>query len=111
MDCIFCQIVAGEIPCDRVDETDDVLVFRDIAPQAPTHLLVIPKQHVTSLAELEDEALGGKLLLAAAGNARREGLDQGWRLITNIGADGGQEVHPLHFHVVGGHALGRMLQR
>ena len=109
MDCIFCKIVAGEIPSDRVLETDSVIAFRDIQAQAPTHLLVIPRRHVDSLWELEDEALAGELLSAAARVAREAGLERGWRLIANTRGEGGQEVDHLHLHVLGGRPLGRML--
>ena len=111
MDCIFCKIGAGEVPAERVLETEEVLVFRDIQPQAPTHLLVIPKLHVDSLHELEDARLAGALLVAASRAAREAGLDEGWRLIANTRGHGGQEVAHLHFHVVGGHRLGAMLPR
>ena len=109
MDCLFCKIVAGQIPSTQVLETDTVLAFRDIHPQAPTHVLVIPKTHVDSLWELEDSTLAGDLLSAAAQVARAEGLERGWRLIANTGDEGGQEVGHLHLHVVGGKRLGRML--
>jgi histidine triad (HIT) family protein len=92
-----------------VYEDADVLAFRDIHPQAPAHVLVIPKAHVASLHELDDARLAGALLLAAARVARAEKLDQGWRLIANTGAHGGQEVEHLHLHVLGGRPLGRML--
>jgi histidine triad (HIT) family protein len=109
MDCIFCQIVAGEIPSERVHEDDQTLVFADIQPQAPTHLLVIPKRHVPSLDELDDPALGGALFSTARTVAARAGLEEGWRLIVNTGGHGGQEVDHLHLHVLGGRPLGRML--
>ena len=109
MSCIFCQIVAGEIPAERVHEDELTLAFADIQPQAPTHLLVIPKRHQASLEELDDPALGGALLAAARTVARQAGLDGGWRLIVNTGSDGGQEVDHLHLHVLGGRPLGRML--
>jgi len=109
MSCIFCQIVAGEIPSDRVLETEDLVVFRDIQAQAPTHLLVVPRRHVGSLDELEDPALAGELLVTAGRVAREAGLDRGWRLIANTGVEGGQEVPHLHLHVLGGRPLGRML--
>jgi len=109
MSCIFCRIVAGEIPSERVFEDEHVLAFRDIHPQAPTHLLVIPKVHLGSLDELADPVLGGALLVAAARIAGAAGLSQGWRLIANTGGHGGQEVAHLHLHVVGGRKLGRML--
>ena len=109
MSCLFCRIARGEIPSDRVFEDDLVVAIRDIRPQAPTHALVLPRAHVESLWELEDEALAGRLLSAAAEVARREGLEQGWRLIANTRAHGGQEVMHLHLHVLGGRPLGRML--
>jgi histidine triad (HIT) family protein len=111
MTCIFCRIVAGEVPAERVHEDERVIAFRDIHPQAPVHLLVVPKAHVGSLAELDDPELAGALLLAAARVARDAGLARGYRLIANTGAEGGQEVPHLHLHVVGGRPLGRMLAK
>ncbi len=111
MDCIFCKIVAGAIPSTKVHEDEDLLAIRDIRPLAPVHVLVLPKAHVASLAELDDERLGGRLLATAAGVARAEKLEQGWRLIANTGSHGGQVVHHLHLHVLGGRALGPMLSR
>ncbi len=107
--CLFCKIVAGEIPATVVREDEQTLAFRDISPQAPTHVLVIPRIHVTSLWELEDPEVAGACLHAAAEVARQEGLGSGWRLIANTGEDGGQEVAHLHLHVPGGRPLGRML--
>ena len=109
MDCIFCKIVAGEIPSNNVLENEHVLAFQDISPQAPTHTLVIPKRHLTSMDDLADAELGGALLTAAAEVARDAGLGDGWRLIANTGDHGGQEVAHLHLHVLGGRPLGRML--
>ena len=109
MTCVFCRLAAGEIPATRVYEDAAVLAFRDIHPQAPAHVLVIPKVHLASLHELEDADLAGALLLAAAKVARAEGLEQGWRLIANSRAHAGQEVEHLHLHVLGGRPLGRML--
>lgn len=103
--CIFCEIVAGRIPAEIVDETDNVLAFRDIAPAAPTHVLLIPKQHVAdSAAELGPEhgALLGELFALAAKIADAEGLAAGWRLVTNVGPAAGQTVFHLHFHLMGG---------
>ena len=111
MDCVFCKIVAGELPARRVLEDPHVIAFADIHPQVPVHLLVIPRAHVTSLDGLDDELLAGKLLAAAARVAREAGLERGWRLIANNGDHGGQEVPHLHLHVVGGKRLGRMLPR
>ncbi len=109
MDCIFCQIIAGEIPSQRIHEDDLSIAIRDIRPQAPTHVLVMPKVHIGSLAESVDERLAGRLLFVAAEIARKEKLENGWRLIVNTGAHRGQEVPHLHLHVVGGKKLGRML--
>lgn len=109
MDCVFCKIAAGTLPSKRVFEDELVLAFRDVRPQAPTHVLVVPRAHVASLWELEDERLAGRLLSVAAKVAREEKLDRGWRLIANTREHGGQEVEHLHLHVVGGKQLGRML--
>lgn len=108
-DCLFCRIAAGGIPAERVDESEHALAFRDIHPQAPTHVLLIPKRHVAaSAAELgpDHAALLGDLFALAARIAEREGLEKGWRLVTNVGEHGGQTVHHLHFHLLGGRALG-----
>ena len=105
---IFQKILDGEIPADRVYEDEFVLAFRDIHPQAPVHILVIPKKPIVSVAHAEtsDEALLGKVLLAAAEVARREGLaEDGYRLVTNIGGQGGQSVDHLHVHVLGGRQM------
>ena len=109
MDCVFCRIVAGELPSQQVREDERTLAFRDVSPQAPVHVLVVPKVHVASLWELEDPDLAGALLHAAAEVARSEGLEAGWRLIANTRDHGGQEVDHLHLHVLGGRPLGRML--
>jgi histidine triad (HIT) family protein len=106
--CLFCRIVAGEIPATIVHETPETLAFRDINPRAPVHVLVIPRRHVGSLDGLgpEDGDLAGRLLIAAAEVARREGLaERGYRLISNVGAWGGQTVDHLHLHVMGGRAF------
>jgi histidine triad (HIT) family protein len=110
MDCIFCKIAAGTIPSNRVHEDDLVIAFRDIRPQAPVHVIVIPRAHLGSLKDLTDERLAGRLLHVAAEVARKEKLEEGWRLIANSGAHAGQEVAHLHLHVLGGRPLGRMLQ-
>jgi len=109
MACIFCKIAAGEIPSERVYEDEHVVAFRDVRPQAPVHVLVVPRAHLASMEELEDPALAGALLQAVGKVARQEKLDKGWRLIANTGPDGGQEVEHLHLHVLGGRRLGRML--
>ena len=102
--CIFCKLISGEIPTTKVFENDSVLAFRDTAPQAPTHILVVPKAHIASLDEITDEnaALAAQCLAAIPQIAAAEGLTNGYRVITNIGEDGGQTVHHLHFHVLGG---------
>lgn len=109
-DCLFCKISTGAIPAQKIFEDDLVFAIRDIRPQAPTHVLVIPKLHVASLFEPVDERLCGRLLFVAAQIARSEGLAEGWRLIANTRAHAGQEVAHLHVHVIGGRPLGRMLQ-
>ena len=109
MDCIFCRIVAGAVPAEVVREDAATVAFRDVRPQAPSHVLIVPRAHLASLDELRDSALAGALLVAAAEVARAEGLTRGWRLIANTGGDGGQEVQHLHLHVLGGARLGRML--
>ncbi|MBW3612237.1 MAG: histidine triad nucleotide-binding protein [Chloroflexi bacterium] len=106
-DCLFCQIVAGEVPSDRVHEDDDVIAFRDVNPQAPTHVLVIPRQHVADAHSLADE--DGPLLASLFGAIRRvaaaEGLENGYRVITNVGAEAGQSVFHLHLHLIGGRPM------
>jgi histidine triad (HIT) family protein len=106
MSTIFQKIIDGEIPAQKVYEDGELLAFRDVAPQAPFHVLVIPKKPIRSLAEAAagDGALLGKLLLAAAQVARDAGIE-GYRVVTNIGEDGGQSVPHLHFHVLGGRRM------
>ena len=105
--CLFCKIVRGEIPAVKLYEDDEVVAFRDIAPQAPVHLLVIPKTHVASLDHATDAAMLGEVALLAARVAREAGIaDAGYRTVLNTGADGGQTVHHLHMHVLGGAPLG-----
>ena len=110
-DCIFCKIATGEIPADKVYEDEKVLAFRDIAPQAPVHILVIPKAHVTSAVHVMDESadLVAACFAAIPQIAKSEGLDSGFRVITNCGEDGGQTVFHLHFHLLGGKSLGANL--
>lgn len=102
--CIFCKIVAGQIPSRKVHEDDELLVFHDIHPWAPVHLLIIPKLHVPSLAEIEPEhqAWLGKMLSLAPKLMKQQGVTNGFRTVINTGADGGQEVPHLHMHVYGG---------
>ena len=108
MPCLFCKIVAGEIPSKKVFEDDLTYAFRDINPQAPTHVLVVPRKHIASLAETDaaDQELIGYLHLVAARIAGREGLSNGFRTVINTGADGGQTVDHLHVHLLGGRAMG-----
>lgn len=103
-DCIFCKIAAGEIPCRKVYEDDDVLAFHDIHPAAPVHFMLIPKRHVASLAECDDSYRDvlGKILLLAPKLAQEQGLADGFRTVINTGRGGGQEVFHLHVHVIGG---------
>jgi histidine triad (HIT) family protein len=108
-DCLFCKIVAGDIPCDEVYSDDDVLAFRDINPAAPTHILIIPKRHIAGMADVEadDEALLGKLLLRARVVAEQEGLaEDGFRYVFNSGVHGCQTVFHIHMHIVGGRQMG-----
>jgi histidine triad (HIT) family protein len=107
-DCLFCKIIAGEIPSNKVYSDDQVYAFRDINPAAPTHILIIPHKHLTdvSAANGEDQALLGHLLLKANAVARAEGLaDAGYRYVINTGKDGGQTVFHLHLHILGGRHL------
>ena len=106
--CIFCKIVAGEIPAAKIYEDDAAIAFRDINPQAPVHVLVIPRAHIASLDDAadSDEAELGRLVLAAARVARQEGLTEGgYRTVVNTGAGAGQSVFHLHLHVLGGRRL------
>ncbi|HEU0167929.1 MAG TPA: histidine triad nucleotide-binding protein [Chloroflexota bacterium] len=104
-DCIFCRIAAGQIPSDVVYQDQHVTAFRDLNPQAPTHVLVIPNVHVASIAELDDADLSHQLLRAAVHVAEQEGLTNGFRVLTNSGPDAGQSVEHLHWHVLGGRHL------
>lgn len=108
MTCVFCGIVEGTIPATKVLETDRVLAFRDLAPQAPTHVVVVPKAHYADLPELAaaDPAYLGEVFAAAAEVARLEGLTSGHRILANTGPDSGQTVFHLHVHVLGGRPLG-----
>lgn len=107
--CIFCKIINKEIPSTVVYEDDEILAFRDINPAAPVHVLVIPKKHITSLAEIEkeDEGIIGRIYTIINEIAKKEGIfEKGFRVIVNCGEDGGQEVGHLHFHLLGGKKLG-----
>ncbi len=106
-DCLFCRMASGEIPVPKIHEDDLVFAIRDINPQAPTHALVIPVAHVASAAELgdADAPMLARLFAVAARIAADDGLDGGWRLVTNVGPDAGQSVHHLHVHLLGGRAM------
>ena len=105
--CLFCQIAAGERPATIVYHGDDLIAIRDINPQAPTHILIIPKKHIVNLAEAtaEDEGLIGRLMTAAREIAQQENLGKGYRLVINNGAQAGQSVFHLHVHLLGGRAM------
>jgi histidine triad (HIT) family protein len=107
-DCLFCRIVADEIPAERLYEDDLVLAIRDIAPRAPTHILLMPRRHIASAAELTDAdgPMLGRLFAVAADLARSAGIaDDGYRLVSNVGRWGGQTVEHLHVHLMGGRAF------
>jgi histidine triad (HIT) family protein len=106
--CLFCRIVAGSVPSTKVHDDDLVIAFRDIAPRAPTHILVVPRDHIASAADLteQDGPMLGRLFAVAAELARREGIaDSGYRLVSNVGRWGGQSVDHLHLHLLGGRAF------
>jgi histidine triad (HIT) family protein len=104
--CLFCRIVSGEIPAKLVAETPECVAFRDIDPQAPTHVLVIPREHVPSLSEATDPALVGRMALLAAEVARSEGIaESGYRTVINTGPDAGQAVFHIHLHLLGGREM------
>ncbi len=107
MDCLFCKIIAGEIPSTKVYEDDKILAFRDINPQAPTHILVIPKEHIAGVDALNEEnaAVVAHIFAKIAEIAKNEGLVNGFRVVSNVGEDGGQTVRHLHFHILGGRKL------
>ena len=108
-DCLFCKILAGEVPADIIYESDSAVAFRDINPQAPTHVLIIPRQHVATINDIEPqhEALVGGLFSAAKAVARQEGLaDDGYRVVMNCNAAAGQTVFHLHLHLLGGRQMG-----
>lgn len=105
--CLFCKIAAGEIPSTKVYEDEKILAFRDIAPQAPTHILVIPKSHIASVAELtaENADIVAHIFSVIPQIAQAEGLKNGYRVVSNCGPDAGQTVFHLHFHILGGKEL------
>ena len=104
MDCLFCRIIAGEIPSNKVYEDDLVYAFRDIAPQAPTHILVIPKAHLSGVSDItpENSAIVAHIFEVIPAIAKAEGLINGYRVVSNCGASAGQSVFHLHFHVLAG---------
>lgn len=108
MDCVFCKIAAGEIPAKKAYEDDVCLAFYDLEPQAPVHVLLIPKQHIGSVSEItsENSAVVAHIFEAASRLAKELGLEKGYRIVTNCGEDGGQSVPHLHFHLLGGRAMG-----
>lgn len=107
MDCLFCKIIAGDIPSTKVYEDDAVYAFRDIAPQAPTHILVVPKVHITSVDQItaENSPLIAHIFEVIPQIAAAEGLKNGYRVVSNCGPDAGQTVGHLHFHILGGKEL------
>lgn len=107
-DCLFCKILDGEIPCDRVYENDHVIAFRDVNPQAPTHILVIPRTHISTVNDLtaDDKNIVGEMMLAAQAIAKQEGIeDDGYRLIMNCNEGAGQTVFHIHLHILGGRRM------
>jgi histidine triad (HIT) family protein len=105
-DCLFCKMVTGDIKPDVVFENDHILAFRDINPQAPVHILIIPKRHITTLNDLDDAQLGGQILQVAVELAKQEGLaEEGYRTVFNCNNNGGQAVYHLHLHLLGGRQM------
>ncbi|MBI3649132.1 MAG: histidine triad nucleotide-binding protein [Actinobacteria bacterium] len=105
--CVFCKIVAREAPAEILHSTESVMAFRDANPQAPTHLLIVPKEHIDSIDGLSDAHadLLAHMFQAANHLAKTEGLEEGWRLVSNVGPAGGQTVYHLHFHLLGGRRM------
>ncbi|MBQ6267482.1 MAG: histidine triad nucleotide-binding protein [Clostridia bacterium] len=108
MDCIFCKIVAGEIPSNKAYEDDTVLAFYDLEPQAPVHILIVPKVHIASAAEItpENSAVIAHIFEVAAQLAKEKGLEDGFRIVNNCGEGAGQSVKHIHFHLMGGRTFG-----
>ena len=107
-DCLFCKILDGEIPCDRVYENDQVIAFRDVNPQAPTHILVIPRKHISTVNDLtaDDKNIVGEMMLAAQVIAKQEGIEEsGYRLVMNCNEGAGQTVFHIHLHILGGRRM------
>ena len=110
MDCLFCKIIAGDIPSTKVYEDDNMYAFRDINPEAPCHVLVVPKKHIASADEItaDNSAIVAKIYEKIPEIARLGGVKNGYRVVTNCGPDAGQTVFHLHFHILGGAVLGKM---
>ena len=111
IDCIFCRIISGEIPSDILYQDNEVIALRDINPQAPTHILIMPKEHIPSLAEItiDHRAIVGHMVFVASELARSEGISsRGYRLVLNSGPESGQEVLHLHLHLLGGRVMGNL---
>lgn len=106
--CLFCRIAARDEPAEILHATSSVVAFRDASPRAPTHILLIPREHIDSAADLNEHHgdMLADLMQSAAHLAKTEGLDGGYRLVTNVGREGGQHVHHLHFHLLGGRRMG-----
>ena len=107
-DCLFCKILDGDIPCDRVYENDQVIAFRDVNPQAPTHILVIPREHISTVNDLtaEDKSIVAEMMLAAQAIAKQEGIEEsGYRLVMNCNEGAGQTVFHIHLHILGGRRM------
>ena len=111
MDCVFCEIIKGNIPSTKVFENDDIVAFNDLNPQMPVHVLIVPKKHIASAFELEsgDAELVGRVFLAAKEIAEKLGLNNGFRIINNCGEDAGQTVKHIHFHMLGGKTMGKKI--
>ncbi len=107
MDCIFCKIAHNEIPSKKLYEDDEIVAFNDLEPQAPVHVLIIPKAHISSANEIiaENSDIIGKIFMVAAKIAKEQGLNKGYRIVNNCGEDGGQTVQHLHFHLLGGRKM------
>jgi len=106
MTCVFCQIISGEIATEVLHQDEEVVAFRDIEPRAPIHILILPRKHIPSLAELEDKAVIEHMVRVAEELAKQEGISgSGYRLVINCGRDGGQVIHHLHMHLLGGRHL------
>src|SRR5438128_1725357 len=104
-DCLFCKIVEGKIPSESVHSDDLCYAFNDISPKAPVHVLIVPRRHIPSVAELDDAALCGHLVMTAASIAKKLGIDDGYRLVSNRGEKAGQSVFHLHWHLLGGRPM------